>query len=145
MPYNFFHKTWVLAQFAAISWMCANQLGRRNITNEQKTYLLGKLYEARKKTQGTNNQYVQAKSEKDQNDLFQNVKSTAGAIAKEQGVGEVTVKRAEHFAKGLDAAEEVSEGFREKVLYEARKNTQGGDRKSEDYKKSRDQNGLLKN
>ena len=32
--------------------MCQNQIGRRNISDEQKTYLLGKLYEARKNTVG---------------------------------------------------------------------------------------------
>ena len=37
-------------------------------------------------------------------------------IAKEQGVGQTTVERAEEFKKGVDAAEEVSPGFKEKVL-----------------------------
>ena len=87
----------------------------RNITDAQRTYLLGKLYEARKKTQGTNNQYVQAKSEKDQNEPF-HFQNPAQRIAAEQNVGEATVKRAEHFSKGLDEAEKVSPGIREKVL-----------------------------
>lgn len=98
--------------------MCANQLGRRNITDEQKTYLLGKLYEARKNTRG--NSAERGKDGKylsNQNDYFGKTESkTAKIIAKEQGVGSATVQRAEHFAKGLDAAEKVSEGFREKVL-----------------------------
>ena len=32
--------------------MCKNQLGRRNLTPEQKTYLTGKQYEAERKTSG---------------------------------------------------------------------------------------------
>ena len=48
----------------AISWICKNQLGRRKLTPEQKKYLIGKQYEAEKQRQGTNNQHVQAKSEK---------------------------------------------------------------------------------
>ena len=33
----------------AIAWICWNQLGRRNLSPEQKRYLLGKQYEAEKK------------------------------------------------------------------------------------------------
>ena len=32
-----------------IAWICRNQLGRRNLSPEQKRYLLGKQYEAEKK------------------------------------------------------------------------------------------------
>ena len=88
----------------------------RNITDAQKTYLLGKLHEARKNTTGGDrgNQYT--KVAKDQNEPLPNYKNTAQLIAAEQNVGETTVKRAEWFAKGLDEAEKVSPGIREKVL-----------------------------
>ena len=33
----------------AVAWICRNQLGRRNLSPEQKRYLLGKQYEAEKK------------------------------------------------------------------------------------------------
>lgn len=36
-------------KWAAIVWMCKNQLGKRNLTDEQKSYLIGKEYEAMKK------------------------------------------------------------------------------------------------
>lgn len=103
-------------KWAAFEWMYRKQLGRRNLSDEQKTYLLGKLYEARKKTQGTNNQFVQAKNENRQNDAFQPKGKTSIIIAKEQGVGQKTVERAEHFAKGLDAIREVSPAAADKVL-----------------------------
>lgn len=104
-------------KWAAIVWMCRNQLGRRNITDGQRTYLIGEAYRAQKMTQGTNNQYVQAKSEKDQNGLFQKkYDNTAQKIAADFGVGEQSVKRAEMYANSLDAAETVSAGFKEAVL-----------------------------
>lgn len=104
-------------KWAAIVWMCRNQLGRRNQTDEQRTYTIGKMYEAQKMTQGTNNQYVQAKSEKDQNGLFQKkYDNTAKKIADDFKVGERTVKRAERFVDGLDEAEKISPGIREAVL-----------------------------
>lgn len=99
----------------AIVWMCRTQLGRRNLTDEQRTYLIGKQYEAQKMTQGTNNQYVQAKSEKDKIGPF-HLGSTAEKISKEIGVPAPTVKKASFYARGLDAAEEVSPGIKEAVL-----------------------------
>lgn len=97
--------------------MCRNQLGRRNITDEQKTALIGEAYKAQKMTQGTNNQYIQAKREKDQNGPFQKkYENTAQRIAEEFGVGEQTVKRAERFVDSLNEAEKVSPGIKEAVL-----------------------------
>lgn len=36
----------------AIVWICKNQLGRRNLTPEQRRYLVGKQYEAEKRAHG---------------------------------------------------------------------------------------------
>ena len=36
-------------RYEAIIWICRNQLGRRNLTDEQKKFLTGKRYEAEKK------------------------------------------------------------------------------------------------
>lgn len=115
-------------KWAAIVWMCRNQLGRRNITDEQKTaligeaykaqksYLRGKQYEAEKMTQGTNNQYVQAKNENGQNVHFQSRREikdgTAGRIGKEYGVNGRTIRRDAEFAKGIDMAEKTAPGIK---------------------------------
>lgn len=39
-------------KWAAFDWMYRNQLGRRNLTDEQRTYMIGKMYEVRKKSSG---------------------------------------------------------------------------------------------
>lgn len=39
-------------RFSVIAWICKNQLGRRNLTPEQKKYLIGKQYEAEKSSHG---------------------------------------------------------------------------------------------
>lgn len=102
-------------KWAAFDWMYRKQLGRRNLSDEQKTYLLGKLYEARKNTAAfKGNQY--AKGGERQNGADQPKGKTSIIIAKEQGVGQKTVERAEHFAKGLDAIREVSPVAADKVL-----------------------------
>ena len=89
-------------------WMINNQLGRRNLTNEQKDYLIGKRYENEKQKQGSNNQYV--KSEKGKNFPFQN---TAEKIAEEVGVSDKQVKINEQFAQGVD---KMSDELKQQVL-----------------------------
>lgn len=100
----------------ALAWICKNQLGRRNLTFQQKKYLIGKQFEAEKQRQGTNNQYVQAKSEKCQVGTFQNSVDTAERIAQENGIGRRSVFRAEEFAKAVDIADEIEPGIRSEIL-----------------------------
>lgn len=101
----------------AIVWICKNQLGRRNLTPEQRRYLVGKQYEAEKKA-GYNrgNQYTSPdKSGCSQFGNSQNQR-TCDRIAQENGVSKNTVLRSENFAKGVDIAEEAVPGTREKIL-----------------------------
>ena len=72
------------------------QLGRRNLTDAQKTYLIGRQYEAQKMTKGAPQGNSNAKKQLAQNGPF--VKGdTAETIAKEHNIGRNTVKRAEKF------------------------------------------------
>ena len=100
-------------KWAAFEWMYRKQLGRRNLTENQRTYLMGKLNEAKKNTNKfKGNQYTSGGC---QNDTNQNGR-IAGAIAKEFGVGRRTVNRAAEFAKGLDAIADVSKDAADKIL-----------------------------
>lgn len=102
-------------KWEAFDWMYKNQLGRRNLTNEQKTYLLGKLYEARKKTVGkhTGNQYT--KMERRQSDAIPTGR-VREQIMREQGVGQKTVERAEVYAKGIDAIRDEEPELASEIL-----------------------------
>lgn len=42
----------------AMSWICANQLGRRNLSEEMRRYLIGKQYEMEKQIQRNNNRPI---------------------------------------------------------------------------------------
>lgn len=90
--------------------MYKKQLGRRNLTDEQRTFLLGKMYEARKKSVGNPaTRDSKGRFQLDQNGPIGKASNpTAKSIATELGVGQTTVKRAEKFAKGIDALSEVS-------------------------------------
>lgn len=99
----------------ALEYELTVQLARRNLTDEQREYLIGKQYKTRQKIQGTNNQYVQQKSESDQNEHFHSGK-TADVMAKEYGIGQATVRRAGQYSEGLDNADKAQPGFKSSVL-----------------------------
>lgn len=110
------------AQFAdrweAFEWMYRKQLGRRNLTTEQKTYMIGKMYEARKRLQGgdrrseefSNGQNVHLKDRREIKD------GTAGEIGNEVGMNARSVRRAEKYAKGVDKIREVDPETADKIL-----------------------------
>ena len=107
-------------RYAAIAWICKNQLGRRNLTPQQFKYLVGQRYEAEKQSKGIEfqgNQYTsQDRSGLGQNDPDQKSHGTRSRIAKETQTSDSYVRRAAHFAKGVDAAEETEPGIKQEIL-----------------------------
>ncbi len=103
-------------RYEAIAWICKNQLGRRNLTLNQKKYLIGKQYEVEKQRQGTNNQYIQAKSESSQIGNFHSTEKTCDRIAKENSISKNSVLRAEAYSKAVDIADEIEPGIRAEFL-----------------------------
>ncbi|OUP29875.1 hypothetical protein [Faecalibacterium sp. An192] len=108
-------------RYAAIAWICKNQLGRRNLTPQQFKYLVGQQYKAEKSSHG--GAYRKGHpSELEKDSIYQNGKSkermnvTCERIAAENGIGRNTVIRAEQFAKGVDAAEETEPGIKQEIL-----------------------------
>ena len=109
-------------KWAAFEWMYKKQLGRRNLTEENRWYCIGKMYEARKQTQGGTGanqytvegrqigQFVQSATRKE-------IKAgTAGKIGAEVGIDGRSVRRYEKFAKGVDAIREVDAELADKIL-----------------------------
>ena len=82
------------------------QLGRRNLTDEQRTVLIGKMYEARKKTYGASDGFRGNQVVSHQNEDLPRGR-TAEQIAQELGISKNTVERAEQFAKGVDKLKET--------------------------------------
>ena len=91
-------------KYEALAWICKNQLGRRNLSPERKKFLLGKECESTKLAVGG------------QPGNCNPVKRTCERIASEHGVGEKTVRRAEKYSRGIDAAEEAVPGAQEEIL-----------------------------
>ncbi len=102
----------------AIAWICKNQLGRRNLTPEQKKYLIGKQYEAEKASHGAKdgfrgNQYSDLV--KGQNDHLPKM-TTRERIAKETNTSDSYVRRAEEYANAVDLADEAVPGIKNEIL-----------------------------
>ena len=87
-----------------MDWMINNQLGRRNVTETQKDYLIGKKYENEKKRHG---------GARDQNGPL---KKTAEMLGEEFGIGSTQVKRNEDFAKGVDLLANVEPELKGQIL-----------------------------
>jgi len=107
-------------KWAAFDWMYAKQLGRRNLSDENRTYIIGKMYEARKKTQG--NHAERGKDGRYLNSQNANIGEskrtprTDEILAAEIGVNHSTVIRSEKFSKGIDAIREMSPDAADKIL-----------------------------
>ena len=98
MPLPFESREEVLA------WICKNQLGRRNLTPEQKKFLIGKQYsvEHRKPGGNGNNQHTAAAKKTAPEELCQ--------------IDTASVLRASHYTRGIDIADNLSPGIKQKVF-----------------------------
>lgn len=90
--------------------MYKNQLGRRNLTDEPRTVLIGKMYEARKQSHGGDRKSSTQKGNLNEPQRVSN------QIAQELGVAKNTVIRAERFSKGIDKLIAVSPEAAKKIL-----------------------------
>ena len=109
-----------------LAWICKNQLGRRNLTPEQKKFLVGKQYsiEHRKPGGNGNNQYTTATQEAVQEELCQNdtIPPTATEnrvrkqIEEQHNVSESYVARSEKFMRGVQIMDQMIPGMQEKIL-----------------------------
>lgn len=98
-------------------WICKHQLGRRNLTPEQKKFLVGKQYDAEKHDGFHGNQHTRPVPSADaQNEHQQTAEKTCERIAQENHISASAVRRAALFAAGVDLAEELCPGIRRQVL-----------------------------
>ena len=93
---------------AVMDWMDANQLGRRNITPDQFTLLLGRRYNRAKKAHGGDRKTSESR------DQIEPLK-TADKLAAEHGVSPATVKRAGQYAEAVAAVEKAVPGFSQAI------------------------------
>ena len=93
---------------AVMDWMDANQLGRRNITPDQFTLLLGRRYNRAKKAQG-------GRSDREFGAAKVTGPNTAAKLAAEHGVSEKTVRNAGQYAEAVAVVEKAVPGFSQAI------------------------------
>jgi len=103
---------------AAIAWICSNQLGRRNITEETRKYLIGKQYDAEKKAKSFrskgHNQYTVEDLPDDHMDL--SIQRTCDRIADENHISHGTVEKYAIYSRALEEIGKTEPEFVPKVL-----------------------------
>lgn len=92
-------------------WMIRNQLGRRNLTQEQQSYLRGLRY-LKEKSQGKRSDLTTS----GQNVQKLNTETTAESLAKEYNVSAKTIIRDGEFAKGIDVIAKKDPEQKKKIL-----------------------------
>lgn len=117
------HEKEFADRYEAIIWICRNQLGRRNLTDEQKKYLIGKQYEAEKAARG---EHSRGQTRDKTGKFHRNVQNehygsqvpatTREKVAKENNVTGSFVHRADQFTRGIDAADAIIPGIRNEIL-----------------------------
>lgn len=105
----FVQKVEFNAQDEVIAWICANQLGRRNISEETRRYLIGKRYEIEKILGARNSSGKNQHSQKEVSGKIYHKPQTqirkgltAEKIAKEYHLAEATVRKYGNYSKSID-------------------------------------------
>jgi hypothetical protein len=93
----------------ALQWVIDNQLGRRNLTDERRSYYRGKEYLNKKQPHGGDRKGEEKSS-------GQNGHSTAAALADKHGVGEKTIRRDAEFAQAVDEVTKIDPAAKEAIL-----------------------------
>ena len=95
IPFSIVKKSFEDEDSACV-WIIENQIGKRNLTDEQRSFQRGELYKLRKKKEGAPEGNRNAEKQLPQNEVVVSGKTsseTAQQIAKEQNVSKATIER----------------------------------------------------
>ena len=122
IPFKIVHKEFESREDAK-AWICANQLGRRNITPEYRKYLIGMQYDLEKCVQRKRtgrNQYSPARIIVNQDGeigpLETNLHVTARSIGEQHNISEDTVQKYARFSRAINKINETAPEVGPRVL-----------------------------
>lgn len=131
IPFNTVSKNFASRE-EVIVWICKNQLGRRNITEETRKYLIGRQYESEKiidnkKNILGKNQYSQQSRQdeidedyiidsKPEQSIQRSKNKTAHIIGAENNITHATVQKYAYFSRALDHIAEQCPELKTKIL-----------------------------
>lgn len=104
----------------AIAWICANQLGRRNISDETRKYLIGKRYDAEKKKATEQNLFrgVNPPVAKmlPPGSPVKGIPRTSVTLGKEYHLSHATIQKYGRYAKAIDKLADRNHSIVPKIL-----------------------------
>ncbi len=104
---------------AAISWICLNQMSRRNLTREAYKYLIGKRYDAEKaivRNAKGKNQYSALSNDNEHGDQNSKIQNTSARLAREYHLTHSTIERYSKYSRSLDKIERKRPGILPSLL-----------------------------
>lgn len=99
-----------------LDWICFHQLGRRNLDSKYKKYLVGRLYINTKERHGGLHPPSEKGATGQIGQLPPQKKDSRKEVAAITGTSTGYVRHAEDFAHGVDLAEKIIPGSRQKIL-----------------------------
>ena len=123
IPFTYIEKEFDCRE-EAVAWICANQLGRRNISEETRKYLIGKQYESEKiantlrNARGKNQYYYDEEQEKESESSGYAPLShkTAEKIGNENHISHGTVQKYSIYARAIENLAEKDPRLASKIL-----------------------------
>jgi len=110
-------------QEAVISWICANQLNRQNISNEMRMYLIGKRYEAEKILSARTVAGLNPLSKNEiisimraESSFNKSPREISVRLGEEYRISYATVKKYGQYATALDSLFKLIPDFAKKIL-----------------------------
>ncbi len=101
---------------AVVAWICANQLGRRNISEETYKYLIGKQYEAEKIVGYNRNKNGNNQFQKNNNHFARNDMRCAKRISQEHRISPGTVQKYAKYSNAIDLIAEKAPKLAPQIL-----------------------------
>lgn len=99
----------------ALSWVCLHQIGRRNVSEESRKYILGKLYEVQKRVNVRNpfgnNQYSQSKPP-----AYDTKYGLASDLGTKYHVSHSTIEKYGRYSRAIDRLAEVSPSMLPRIM-----------------------------
>ena len=99
----------------ALSWICTHQIGRRNVSEENRKYILGKLYEVQKRVNVRNpfgnNQYSHGKPP-----AYDTKYGLATDLGEKYHVSHSTIEKYARYSRAIDRLAEVSPSMLPKIM-----------------------------
>ena len=99
----------------ALSWICSHQIGRRNVSEENRKYILGKLYEVQKRINVRNpfgnNQYAQKHAP-----LYDTKYGLATDLGHKYHVSHSTIEKYARYSRAIDRIAEKSPSMVPKIM-----------------------------